>query len=123
VVDSYRFVESFRFKIEGRLWGYKQGRKEAHRPEREAFKNRVRLLGNLAGVPAEIPERPGYARIIVEVYWAKLARIDGKNVLGLIEDSLWVKDRMVRFGTWEWYENQGEEFAQVFVKIYQGDKT
>lgn len=114
---------SWTFKVDGPLWGYRQGRAEAFRPERRAFKNRVRLIANLQGIPDVLPPRPVHARIIVEIYWKNRARIDGKNILGILEDSLWSQDRLIRFGSYETYENSGEEYVQVFVKIIQGDKT
>ncbi len=115
-------MKKFQFKVDGPLWGYRQGRKEAFHPQRVAFKQRVRYLANVAGIPDMLAPRPSYARVIVEIYWNKLARIDGKNILGIIEDSLWKQDRLIRFGAYETYEKQGEEYAQVFIKIQEASK-
>jgi hypothetical protein len=78
--------------IPGPLWGYRQGRREAHRPERVAFKNRVRLLANLKGIPGRAEEKDNIF-LDVRIYWRRKARIDGKNIYSLIEDALWKRTR------------------------------
>ena len=103
------------FEVSPRLWGYAQGRKEAFRPERVAFKELVRNLANLEGIPQEVTEEMDL-KIYVVVLWKKTARIDGKNVYALIEDALWTKDRGVAAGEWRRSIHQGEEKAIVTVK-------
>jgi hypothetical protein len=57
-----------------------------------AFKKRVRLLANLAGIPEEIPA--GYRAIIsLSVAWKMKPRIDLSNIQKSIEDGLFVRDR------------------------------
>ncbi len=112
-------MQKWKFTIPGRLWGYKQGRKEAHRPERVQFKENVRLLANVAGVPdVTKPED----EIFLEVYirWRLKARIDGVNVYKLIEDSLWKQDRGVGGGLWLRYLNQKK--AEEAVVIVTGQR-
>lgn len=59
-----------------------------------AFKNRVRLFANVAGVPGEIPENHR-AIVTISVAWKKKARIDLSNILKAVEDGLFVKDRAI----------------------------
>lgn len=105
----------YEFTIPGKLWGYRQGRKEAFRPERVAFKETVRLLASIAGVPDEQPERPGYVNLDVHLFWKKRARIDAVNVLKLIEDALWSRDRRTNVSVW-FEEDAGEESADVKIE-------
>jgi len=57
-----------------------------------AWKGKVRLFADLAGVPEEIPENHR-AIISICVAWKKRARIDLSNILKGIEDGMFVKDR------------------------------
>lgn len=57
-----------------------------------AFKQTVRLLANVAGIPEVIPENHR-AMVSIAVAWKKRARIDLSNILKGIEDALWEKDR------------------------------
>lgn len=57
-----------------------------------AWKGKVRLFADVAGVPEEIPA--GYrATVSLDVTWAKKARIDTSNILKGIEDGLFRRDR------------------------------
>ena len=57
-----------------------------------AYKTRVRLLANVAGVPEEIPA--GYrASFHVDVTWRLRARLDSSNVLKALEDGVFRRDR------------------------------
>jgi len=107
------------FTIPGKLWGYKQGRREAFRSERVEFKDKVRLLANVAGVPEVAMEGD---ELFLEVYirWRLKARIDGVNVYKLIEDSLWRQDRGVAGGRWERRLSQGYESALIIVSRQGG---
>lgn len=57
-----------------------------------AFKKRVRLFANVAGVPEEIPENHR-AVVSIAVAWKRKARIDLSNILKAVEDGLFVRDR------------------------------
>ena len=102
------------FTVDGPLWGYRQGRKEAHRPARVDFKNRVRLLANIEGVPGgeDLAEN---TFLDVRIHWKRTARIDGKNILGLIEDALWTQDRNVAGGLW--YMNTLQPREEVIITV------
>lgn len=57
-----------------------------------AFKGKVRLFADVAGVPEEIP--PGYrASIDIDVTWRKKARIDLSNLQKSLEDGIFRRDR------------------------------
>lgn len=57
-----------------------------------AFKGKVRLFADLAGVPSEIPA--GYrATVSLDVAWKKKARIDLSNIQKAVEDGLFLRDR------------------------------
>src|SRR5262245_38260100 len=57
-----------------------------------AFKARIRMFADVAGVPLEIPENHR-AIVSIAVAWKKKARIDLSNILKAVEDGLWAKDR------------------------------
>lgn len=59
-----------------------------------AYKAKVRLFANVAGVPEEIPE-DHRAIVSIAVAWKKRARIDLSNILKAVEDGLFVRDRGV----------------------------
>lgn len=102
-----------RFAIPAPLFGYRASKARAHAPEYVAFKEKVRLLANAAGVPLDCRE----ARIRVLIRWRMAARIDGKNVYAAIEDGLFLQDRGVAAGLWSRIENSGEERAEVEVEV------
>jgi len=78
------------------------------------FKDRVRLLANVAGVPSEIPE--GKAVVLcIAVSWKRKARIDGSNIVKAIEDGLFKKDRGVEKVLCDRFEHTGLEEASVIV--------
>lgn len=80
-----------------------------------AFKEKVRLLANCAGVPDELkPDQR--AEIIVSVHWIKRAKIDCVNVFKSVEDGMFKKDRRVLMGSFMALENTGEE--KCFVKVF-----
>jgi len=103
------------FVVPGKIWGYRQGRREAFRPDRVAFKRDVRLGANIAGVPGEA-EVGSEMFLDVRIHWKRKARIDGKNVCGLIEDALWTQDRGVAGNLWIRYINQPREEVVITVK-------
>lgn len=107
------------FTIPGPLWGYRQGRKEAFRPERVAFKNRVRQLANTKGIPGRAEEEDNLF-LDVRIHWRRKARIDGPNVYKLIEDALWKQDRGVAGGLWLRYLKKPVEEAVITVKSGKG---
>lgn len=57
-----------------------------------AFKGKVRLFADVAGIPEEIPA--GYRAIVsLAVTWKKKARIDLSNIQKAVEDGLFLHDR------------------------------
>ena len=107
---------SWQFVVEAPLWGYKQGRREAYKPERVAYKTRVRLAANREGIPDDLG-RDDEAWVAVTVNWKRRGRIDGKNILALIEDSIFHRDRRILHGRYDVIENTGKESVLVVVKI------
>lgn len=89
-----------------------------------AFKARVRLLANVAGVPSEIPPEKAVV-LCIAVSWKMRARIDGSNLIKAIEDGLFKKDRGVEKVVIDRFEHQGAEEASVIVSFkerYDGKK-
>lgn len=80
-----------------------------------AFKEKVRLLANCAGVPDELTPNQR-AEIIVSIHWKKRARCDSPNLYKSVEDSIFKKDRRVLMGSFMALENTGEE--KCFVKVF-----
>lgn len=81
-----------------------------------AYKTRVRLLANVAGVPGEIPENHR-ATVSVAVAWKKKARIDLSNILKAVEDGLWVRDRGIGEIHGVKFEQTGLERVSVTVTV------
>lgn len=100
------------FTIDGPLRGYSVRAGMYHDPAWKAWKQMVRMLANAAGVP-ETPTET--TRISVEIYWKKKARVDGSNVVKLIEDAVFPQDRLLEGGSWFRRLNTGEEKAIVTV--------
>lgn len=107
-------MKFWRFTVPGKLWGYRQGRKEAFRPDRVAFKDLVRMLATDKGIPCGADKRDNLF-LEVRVCWKREARIDGPNVYKLIEDALWRQDRGVAGGLWIRHLKQPREEAVVQV--------
>jgi hypothetical protein len=107
-----KMSEQRTFKVTGPLKGYSVQAGMYHDPKWKAFKTHVRVLANLAGVPAEATET---TEVHVNVFWRLKARIDGKNILAGIEDALFKKDRICAAGSWRRVRNAGEEYAVVTV--------
>lgn len=106
-----------RFTIPGPLLGYRASIRRAFDPKYRAFKDRVRLLANAAGIPRDL-DRDAVARVDVRIYWKRRARIDRKNVLGAIEDGLFTKDRRVLRGICDAFENNAAgEYALVAFNL------
>ena len=104
------------FVVEGPLLGYRASVRRAFDPAYKAFKERVRLLANLAGVPSEL-ESDAKAKIIVIIHWKRKPRIDGENVMKALVDAIWTQDRRVFDGRYVVHENTGEtEWAKVEVR-------
>jgi len=61
----------------------------------EAYKRRVRLVANLAGVPDEIG-KDERAVVEIEVCWEKLPKCDLDNAVKGLLDALWKQDRRVK---------------------------
>lgn len=83
-----------------------------------AYKRRVRLVANCAGVPGGLPD--GYtASVSVYAIWKRKPRIDTDSVFKAVPDALWSQDRRV---TEIYAVSKGhcnvEEYAEVVVKIY-----
>ena len=115
--EAIRRGSIVRFKIEAPLLGYRASVRSAFDPKYRAYKDRVRLLGTQAGVPMELPPRPGRARVSYVVRWKNVARIDKTNVEKAIEDGLWSKDRRVLEGEYMTFEGCAEESVEVQVEI------
>ena len=81
-----------------------------------AFKGKVRLLADVAGVPEEIPENHK-ATVSIGVAWKKKARIDLSNVLKAVEDGLWRRDRGIGEIHGVKVEHSGIERVSVTVRI------
>lgn len=86
--------KTWTFQVDGPLVGFLVHAKPwTDRAKRyAAFKSKVRLFANLAGVPTEIPENHR-ATVSISVAWERKARVDLSNILKAIEDGLWAKDR------------------------------
>lgn len=81
-----------------------------------AYKARVRLLANVAGVPEEIPANHR-AIVSIAVAWKKRARIDLSNILKAIEDGLWAKDRGIGEVHAVKFQHAGVERVSVTVGL------
>lgn len=80
------------------------------------YKQRVRLLANVAGVPGEIgPEQ--CVKVMIIVYWKKKARSDLDNVFKSVADALWKQDRRVNSIEAHSVEDEGVEQARVYVEV------
>ena len=84
----------------------------------QAFKERVRLIANAAGVPDEIP-KDGSASVFIRIHWEKRARADCDNVGKSFLDALWKNDRRVLKLTIEAIEHEGREEATVVVGLVE----
>jgi hypothetical protein len=95
-----------------------------------AFKGKVRLFADVAGVPEEIPA--GYRAVVsLAVAWKKKARIDLSNILKAVEDGLFVRDRGIgeihatklqhtgieRVSVTVGFEAEGKQDAQATARI------
>ena len=81
-----------------------------------AYKSRVRLIANSAGVPGDIPE--GNAAIVhMAVAWKKRARIDLDNLIKSTLDSLFKQDRGVEKIVCDRFEHSGKEEISVIVSF------
>ena len=109
-------LRTYSFKIDGPIWGYRQGRKEAFRPERVEYKRRGRLIANTQGVPDDLG-REDLVRLSCWIFWKKRQRIDWKNVVGLVEDSLFKDDRRVFPGRHDITEHAGIECVSVILEV------
>ncbi len=79
-----------------------------------AFKGKVRLLADVAGVPEEIPKNHR-AVVSLAVAWKKKARIDLSNILKAVEDGLWQRDRGIEEVYAVKFQNTGMERISVTV--------
>jgi Holliday junction resolvase RusA-like endonuclease len=60
----------------------------------QAYKERIRLMANLEGVPNEL-NKGAYYRLELQVFWAGAARADLDNVIKGVLDALFKQDRRV----------------------------
>lgn len=81
-----------------------------------AFKGKVRLFADVAGVPEEIPENHR-AVVSIAVAWKKKARIDLSNILKAVEDGLFVRDRGIGEIHATKLQHTGMERVSVTVRI------
>ena len=86
-----------------------------------AFKGKVRLFADVAGVPEEIPENHR-ATVSIAVAWKKKARIDLSNILKAVEDGLFVRDRGIGEIHATKLQHTGMERVSVFVSIEREGK-
>ncbi len=110
----------FSFLIEGPLSGFLATFRRSWTKEAKHYvaqKTRVRLLANVAGIPDLLmPDET--ARISLEVFWKKRARIDSVNVYKFVEDGIFHKDRRVLHGEFKAYEFFQTEMAKVKLEIF-----
>lgn len=116
-------TKSWTFRIDGPLAGFRTiTRRMIHSKDPKIqrqvarivnFKNLVRFQANLVGAP-DVVDRELGLRVII--HWKDEEKIDGVNVLKLVEDGLWKKDRAMAAGTWRRLLNQREECAIVTVE-------
>jgi len=87
-------MKTYQFTVEEPLVGFPvHASPWSHTAKRYvAFKGKVRLLADVAGVPEEIPENHR-AVVSLAVAWKKKARIDLSNIQKAVEDSLFLRDR------------------------------
>lgn len=87
-------MNAWTFVVDEPLKGFLVNARPWSKKAREyvAFKGKVRLFADVAGVPEEIPENHR-ATISIAVAWKKKARIDLSNILKAVEDGLFVRDR------------------------------
>lgn len=81
-----------------------------------AFKQRVRVLANVAGVPSDIPAECS-ATLHVAIAWRKRARIDSSNILKALEDGLFKQDRGVEKIVCDRFEHTGKEEVSVIISF------
>jgi Holliday junction resolvase RusA-like endonuclease len=80
-----------------------------------AFKDRVRLLATVAGVPPSLDPKDG-VKVRLHASWRLRQRIDLDNVIKAILDSLWLNDRRVVEIQATSAEHTGKETVQVWVE-------
>jgi hypothetical protein len=107
------------FRIDGPLLGYRASARAAFDPRYRGFKNMVRVLADVAGVPYNL-EKGDKAEVFVKVYWIKKARIDTSNVLKSLEDGLFKQDRGIVAVHCIREEHTGKEYADVEVVVERG---
>jgi Holliday junction resolvase RusA-like endonuclease len=80
------------------------------------YKERVRCVANLAGVPDTLPKG---TRITVSIAtdWKQSQRADGDNVIKGVLDALWKNDRRVTDLHYTAEEHTGNERAGVMVRF------
>ena len=81
-----------------------------------AYKRRVRLIANVAGVPDEIG-KDERVKLVLDVCWRKKARADLDNVVKGIMDALWPQDRRVWCIVAAHLENCEVDMADVTVEV------
>ena len=79
-----------------------------------AWKQRVRLLANSAGVPGDIPADTA-ATVCIAIAWKRRARIDTSNIIKSLEDSLFRQDRGIEKIVCDRFEFSGKEELSVIV--------
>ncbi len=102
--------------VEAPILGYRASLRRTHDPRYKAFKHRVRSLADAEGIPDDLGHNDE-ARMDIVICWKKRARIDGKNVLGAIEDSIFRRDRRVLRGSYHAMENVNVESVRVILEI------
>lgn len=105
-------MKSYEFTIDAPLMGavrttQKQKFIDPRYAKYSQYKNRVRFLGNAAGIPPEIHSDQSIG-IFILATWKNAQRIDADNVIKGILDALWSNDRRVVNITY-----RGEEFGLI----------
>lgn len=81
-----------------------------------AYKDGVRLMANVVGIPDAIPEGQ-QAIITLTIYWRKRARIDCSNILKALEDAIFIKDRGISEAHVVRIQHTGNERMEVTVRF------
>lgn len=110
----------YEFVVEGPLTGFiatyaRSWSKLAKRYVEQ--KRRVRILANVAGIP-DVLGHDDNAKISLELFWKKRARVDSVNVYKWLEDSIFSKDRRVLQGQFTAFEFFQTEMAKVRLEIW-----
>ncbi len=114
----------YRFTIDGPLMGaVRQTRWSKFTDPRaklyHVFQNRVRALATKAGVPFDVPKRPGFVLVGVIARYKGAVRIDADNLWKGIVDGIWKHDKRVKVKESIWFEGCSDESAEISVIVVE----